>query len=233
MTDGEAIGFKSILEKYLPKNSQFYNQACRVYDVLSLVRANSDGHGITFVLKRDEEKSGLDKYLVNAKPYNEKIHNIADQDIIDVVSNKREKDLATIINSYGEITGASVSLPLDIAKYQEKYCIDGPISRFLGYDEHEDGPGSRTQSAIYATDKFGDSILIFTLGVTEPDGKKGSINAFYCGDRIYSSSGRKMRWELSSKQQSNKSNVVYLAGVRNRLGCMSNPARRRKLCVIS
>jgi hypothetical protein len=197
MTRKEANDFKEILAQNVSRDSDFYRSATRAFGVLAEVRDNSDGHGITLVLKRDDGPSGLDDYMRNAAPYNSVPHSFDDADIAEVVVDERHKDLATIVNSSGVIIGAEVSLPVDIVEYQKKYGIDVPIQIFLGYNEGEAAPGGRTHSSLYATDKFGERVLILTLGENKPDGSKGSINAYYCGDRIYSGSGRRMRWELA------------------------------------
>ncbi len=197
MTGREAETFRETLAQYVPETSDFYRNITRVYDLLSETRTRSDGHGITFVVRRNELPSKLDRHLLNARPYNGKIHNIYDHDIVDVAITKREKDLATIVNSNGDIVGANVYLPADDVSYQERHGIEQDISTFMGFDRNEECPGGRTISALCSSESIGDSVAIITLGETSHEGKKGEINFYYCGDRPYNSAGRKMKWHLA------------------------------------
>jgi hypothetical protein len=204
MTRGKAAEFRDGLRQYVQEGSDFYRRICRAYDVLEQVRAKSDGHGITLVLKRDEEPSIVDRWMKNAKPYNGKPHNLNDPDIVDVMSvpAKRGKDLATVVNSLDTIIGANVPLPMDVECYQDEFGIDAPIWQFLGYSTEEDAPGARANSSLYASHKAGPDVLILTLGENKLDGRKGTINAYFCGDRVYSESGREIRWELAERRPS-------------------------------
>ncbi len=199
MTNTEVNGFRQALTGYVTEGSNFYNNICRVYDILTNVRDRTDGHGITFVIRRDEELSRLDKHLRNAKPYNGRTHNIHEEDIADVVASKRERDLATIVNSDGRIVGAGVYLPADDVAYQERHGIDCDISEFMDFTQEEDGPGGRTISALCSSELIGDSVAILTLGENHPGETKGQINLYYCGDRLYNSAGRQMRWEAAER----------------------------------
>jgi len=216
MDDSEKTTLRDVLSKYLPENSNFYERITRAYDVLRQVRKQSDGHGITLVLRRDEKPSLLEEYMRHGKPYNGILHNLYDDDIARVMAEKRGKDFATVVDSISDIVVANVPLPVNTAEYAKKYGINVPIWEFLGYTPQEEAPGGRTNSALYATDVIGEDIFILTLGENKHGGKKGSINAFYCGDRIYSSSGRKVRWDLADPDKTDKrSNVVDMNSRKN------------------
>jgi hypothetical protein len=208
----EATEFNEVLAQYVPQSSDFYRRVRRAYDVLSQVKQQSDGHGITFVMRRDSRESTLDLYLADAHQYNGIPHNLNDPDITEVVAERREKDLATIIDENNNIAGANVPLPMDVVAYKERHGISATMATFLGYDSGEDAPGARTQSALCATGIIGESICIITLGETRPDGRKGPINVYYNGDRIYNSSGRRMRWELAERRPEHSDNVVKFPG---------------------
>lgn len=196
-TGKEAKEFRDALAQHIPESSNFYSNINRIYDILSEVRGKTDGHGITFVIRRDEEPSRLDKHLRNAKPYNGRNHSIYERDIAGTVASKRERDLATIVNSDGRIVGAGVYLPADDVAYQQRHGIDCNISEFMDFTPDEDGPGGRTISALCSSELIGDSVAILTLGENHPGENKGQINLYYCGDRLYNSAGREMLWEAA------------------------------------
>ncbi|MFH1064865.1 MAG: hypothetical protein V1729_07305 [Candidatus Woesearchaeota archaeon] len=189
--------FNSVAAQYLQKDSAFYSNVSKAHDILCKVRNQSDGHGITFVVRRNEYMPSLDRRLRNAKQYNEESHLLDDQDIVEVVADHREVDLATIVNNEGQITAASVYLPADDLMYQDKYGIQCDISTFLGYAPDEDGAGGRAISSLCASDMFNGDVAILTLGETSPTGKKGEINLYFQGDRLYNSKGRAVRWDLA------------------------------------
>ncbi len=189
--------FNSVAAQYLQEDSPFSSNVSKVYDILCKVQEHSDGHGITFVVRRSEHIIRLDRRLRNAKPYNDNSHTLDDADIVDVVVDHRDIDLATIVNHEGQITAASVYLPADDLMYQDKYGIECDISTFLGYAKDEDGPGGRAISSLCASDMLDGDVAILTLGETSPDGKKGEINVYFCGDRLYNSEDRPVRWDLA------------------------------------
>jgi hypothetical protein len=211
MTRGKSEKFEEVLATHV-RDSDFYKRIRNAYNILEQVRAKSDGHGITLVLKLDEEPSIVDRWMQNSKPYNGMPHNMKDADIADVMADpkKRGKDFATVVNSLDTIVGANVPLPMDVECYQDKYGIDAPIWAFLGYSAQEEAPGGRMNSALCATDKAGSKIFILTLGENKLDGSKGTINGYFCGDRIYSETGRKMNWDIADRRPDCYGNVIPL-----------------------
>ena len=197
----EATEFNEVLAQYVPQSNRLYPLACRAYDVLAQVRDESDGHGITLVIRRDELPSRLDDFLLEHHDYNGVTHNLKDDTIVEVVGERRERDLGTVVNSAGNFVAAEVYFDVSLRSFREKYGVrpqDFPA--LLGYAPTEDAPGGRQRTALLASDEIGGSAVIITLGETRHDGRKGSIKAFYCGDRIYDDSGRKMDWDLAERK---------------------------------
>ena len=188
---------KRTIDNYI-NDRDFADRINEVYGVLSNVCENSHGHGITFVLRRDDEPSRLDKHMRNAIPYNGVAHSLYDLDITDVIAQNRKKEMATIVDAEGNIGYAGVHLPADDVEYQESHGIEMRLTEFLGYDVNTEELGSRTISALCASEKFGDSVAIVTLSKTHPGGKKGEISIYFLGDRIYNSAGRPIRWSCAT-----------------------------------
>lgn len=201
--------FEDILAEHI-SDREFYERGVKGFYLLEAVNDNSDGHGVTLVIRRDAKPSRLDRHLRNAQPYNGINHNLYDHDITDIVMQRREKDLATIVDASGDISGSGVYLPGDDVAYQEKYGIGTDISTFMGFDPKKKTPGGRTISALCASDLIGESVLILTLGETSPEGEKGEINAYFRGDRIYNSAGREMHWEEYAARKPKEAKVLKL-----------------------
>jgi hypothetical protein len=219
MTRGKAEEFKEVLGRYVKEGSGFYGRLCKVYDALSEVqdisekaRATPDSkefpHGITAIVLREEIPAGLAADLEDSVQYNGRPHDMNDDDIGRVMYRKRELDGALIIDKNEIIAHAGVGLSMNIPEYKRRHGIKGNINDFMGFDvSMEDPVGMRNRSALYASDRDGDALAIFTFG------ESGEINLYYRGDRIYSSAGREMNWKMAKNGRPKieyKDNVVHL-----------------------
>lgn len=197
--------FRELLAEYVPTDSRFYTNIAKVYDILQSVGQESRGHGVTFVVRKDDDISNLEEHLEDTVPYNGKPHNIYDTDITSVVDERREIDGAVLVDTDGQITHAGIGLPFYMPAYKKEYGIEANIGEFMGFNLQTEPPvGLRTRSALYASYEFGDNVAILTLG------EGGEINLYYCGDRIYNSAGRVMHWEMAKKLPKTRDDVVSL-----------------------
>lgn len=199
----ETNNFNEILSEYLHTDSVFYTNISRAYSILERVAEKPLGHGVTLVLMKDHNTSNLEKHLEDAVPYNGRPHHIYDTDITEVVNEKRELDGALLIDPNGQITHAGIGLPFNMPEYKKEYGIEANIGEFMGFDIQNEPPvGLRMRSALYASHEFGDNVVILTLG------EGGEINLYYCGDRLYNSAGRTIRWDLAKKMPPTREKIL-------------------------
>ncbi len=205
MTTTEAENFRNVVAEFVLTDSEFYRNICRTYDLLEQVGQEPNGHGVTFVVSESQEISRLEEYLEDTVPYNGRPHSIYDHDIAGVVNEKREIDGAVLVDTSGQITHAGIGLPFYMPAYKKEFGIEANIGEFMGFNLKTEPPvGLRMRSALYASHEFGDEFAILTLG------EGGELNLYYCGDRVYNSAGRQMRWDLAKKRPKTRDDVVPL-----------------------
>lgn len=171
---------------------------------------HNSNHGITFLIRKgiqaerrpkpcgenpEQEGSKIDELLVDSRPYNGVPHFLNDADVVKVVSERRYRDLATVIDETGYISHANVPLPVPNNEYRKEYGLSGKFEELLGEEESPDGLGARKLSALCASWTLDDDAVILTLHEKNAQGKH-EISAWYAGARIYNSEGREMRTEL-------------------------------------
>ncbi|HII71996.1 TPA: hypothetical protein HA265_04545 [Candidatus Woesearchaeota archaeon] len=191
MAGTTAETLREVLDQYIPE-SDFAARIETAYNALDRAKTLpcKEQHGVGLVLRMSDQRSRLDRYTQGKPSYNGEPHSLYDNDIADVIAAHRHEDGAVEIDTRSNFVRKHVILPQEPVEYMDNFGITADYWEFLGFDEHQEPPGTRATSALYATMRMPD-IAIVTLG------EDNSINVYYNGDRLYNSAGKQVRWDLA------------------------------------
>ena len=205
-------GFEEVLGTYFssrPNAKVLAREAKRTLESVIAHQAHEEqegkdpkDHGMTLVIKLKHIPQRLEKWMEDFVQYNGKPHKISDSDSGKVAYDKRTVDGAVVIDPYGNITHAGVTIPMLKEEFKEKYGIS-PLYKFLA-----EPLGTRKLSALTTSDLAGDSALIMTLHEKDDDGTK-EIRMWYNGDLIYSSKGHQLDWSYA-KNRPQEATILHM-----------------------
>jgi hypothetical protein len=199
MTGDLTDKFRDVLAEHISADSNVYSNVVQAFEVLCKVAQTpvsaDDDHGITWIVRENTRPSNLDRYLALGRPYNCEKHTIYGPNMVCVAIENRHVDAADAIDPEGNLTHENVPLPFHPIEYMDRYGIEGRLDEFLGEEDAVDGLGTRKMSALYASDYFGEDVVILTLHEKNSRGEN-EVSVWYRGERIFNTANRITRYDM-------------------------------------